>query len=120
MDENTKLIFVYNAQSNVFAQVGDLIHKTISPKTYQCRLCGLTYSGISVKGSWKDFINSLPIKSEFLHKDEFIKRYPQLTETTLPVVFRMEGDNLSVFVSTEEINKQNSLEELEDLIRKKL
>ncbi|MBI2028232.1 MAG: hypothetical protein HYT07_01350 [Candidatus Levybacteria bacterium] len=113
------LLFVYNADSSLFNQIGDLIHKTISPKTYQCNLCGLTYSGISMKSGWKDFINSLPIKAVFLHKDEFLKQYPNMQNTNFPIAFTKQNNNLVELISTQEINQAKSLEELEKLILEK-
>ncbi len=115
-----ELIFVYNANSSIFSQLGDLVHKTISPKTYGCNLCGLTYSGISQKNEWKAFINTLPLKAEFLHKDEFRKKYPKYAMTFYPAVFKKEDDVLSEFISADEINKQKSLQDLENFVQKKI
>lgn len=117
---NKQLLFVYNADSSLFNQVGDFIHKTVSPKTYQCNLCGLTYSGVRVKSDWKAFINSLPVKSEFLHKDEFLQKYPDKQNLTFPIAFTKDGDSLTEFISNQEINQQQSLEELESLVKEKI
>lgn len=117
---NKKLLFVYNADSSLFNQVGDLIHKTVSPNTYQCNLCRLTYSGISIKSDWKDFINSLPLKIEFLHKDEFLKLYPDKQNITLPIAFIKEENLLSELISTNEINQQKNLEDLKTLVKEKI
>jgi len=114
-----ELIFVYNANSSIFSQLGDLVHKTISPKTYGCNLCGLTYSGISQKDEWKTFINKLPLKAVFLHKDQFAKQYPRYAMTTYPVVFRKMDGLLKKFISTDEINQQKTLEALQKLVRNK-
>ena len=115
-----KLLFVYNADSSLFNQIGDLIHKTVSPKTYQCNLCGLTYSGVSMKSDWKDFINSLPIKAEFLHKDEFLKQYPDKKDLTFPVALTVKYGALAEVISTQEINQQKNLDELKTLVKTKL
>jgi len=120
MKNNTQLIFVYNATSGIFAGIKDLVHKSVSPKTYGCNLCGLTYSGVSMKGEWKDFVASLPIKTTFLHKDEFAKKYPQYSMTFYPSVFLKEDTTLREIISAEEINKQHDLEELKQLVNSKL
>lgn len=119
MNRYRKLVFVYNANSSLFNQVGDLIHKTFSPKTYQCNLCGLTYSGIGMKNDWKKFIKSLPIKAEFLHKDEFLGQYPNRQNIPLPTVFVKKGNSLMQLISAEEINQKKKLEDLESLITQK-
>jgi len=116
---NKKLIFVYNADSSFFSQVGDLIHKTISLATYQCKLCALTYSGVSMNKEWKKFIHTLPIQSVFLHKDEFINQFPDKQET-FPVVFVEVDKNLNKLISTQEINEAKTLDELKKLVQKKL
>lgn len=115
-----ELIFVYNATSGIFSGIKDLIHKSVSPKTYGCNLCGLTYTGASMKQEWGKFIESLPIKVTFLHKDEFIKQYPKYALTTYPVVFKKQDSLLKEFISVNEINQQKSLEDLKQLVQNKI
>jgi len=50
-----KIIFVYNADSSVFAQVSDAVKKIVAPGTYQCNLCRITYGAVSMKDEWKTF-----------------------------------------------------------------
>ncbi|MBI2595944.1 hypothetical protein HYW46_04395 [Candidatus Daviesbacteria bacterium] len=114
------VLFVYNADSSLFNQVGDFIHKTISPKTYPCNLCSLTYSGASMKKDWKEFINLLPVKVGFLHKDEFLKFYPDRQNITFPIAFVKEENLLTEFISTNEINQLKSLEDLKTLVKEKV
>ncbi|PIZ63013.1 hypothetical protein COY16_02980 [Candidatus Roizmanbacteria bacterium CG_4_10_14_0_2_um_filter_39_13] len=120
MRNNTELVFVYNADSGIFSSIKDSIHKSISPKTYGCNLCGLTYGKLSMKDEWKTFIKGLTFKTEFLHKDEFKKKYPKYAMTFYPAVFKKEGAQLFPFISADEINKQKSLEELKQLIQNKI
>lgn len=49
------------------------MHKVFPPKTYACNLCGITYGALSVKKEWAQFIEKLPLETEFLHRDEFQK-----------------------------------------------
>ncbi|MGI8952546.1 MAG: hypothetical protein ACR2FN_13295 [Chitinophagaceae bacterium] len=49
------LIFVYNADADLFSTLTDFAHKILSPSTYQCKLCALTYGNISMKQEWKFF-----------------------------------------------------------------
>jgi hypothetical protein len=48
--------------------VTDFAHKMLSPSTYECQLCALTYGSFSMKQKWKSFIESLPIKTVFFIK----------------------------------------------------
>ncbi|MBI2031036.1 MAG: hypothetical protein HYT08_00275 [Candidatus Levybacteria bacterium] len=115
-----ELIFVYNADSGFFNSIKDLIHKSVSPKTYGCNLCGLTFSGASMKQEWREFLDSLPIRATFLHKDEFTKQYPKYAMITYPVVFKKENGILKGFIYTDEINQQKTLETLQKLVRDKM
>ncbi|MDQ3099621.1 MAG: hypothetical protein M3Q44_07805 [bacterium] len=120
MNDKSELIFVYNADSGVFAGIKDLVHKSVSPKTYGCNLCGLTYGGVSMKQDWKQFIESLPVKVTFLHKDEFAKQYPKYALAQFPAAFKKDGAILDEYLSAEEINKQNTLEDLKKLVETKI
>jgi hypothetical protein len=64
-----ELLFVYNAKSDLFSTVTDFAHKILSQRSYQCQLCALTYGNFSIKQEWKSFIESLPMKTFFLHKE---------------------------------------------------
>jgi len=113
---SSELIFVYNANSGFFAGIKDLIHKSVSPKTYVCNLCGLTFNGASMKQEWREFINSLPLKTTFLHKDEFIKQYPKYTTAQFPAVYKIEDATLTEIIPAFEVNKAKSLSDLKSLI----
>lgn len=112
-----KLIFVYNADSSLFSQLTDYAHKLISPDTYQCNLCALTYGNLGLRNKWKDFIKSLNVESEFLHKDEFEKEYDY--RTNYPAVLKKD-DKISLLISTEQLKKIRSLKELISVVKNKL
>ncbi len=42
-DTEKALIFVYNADSGLLNAINDGILKIVSPSTYQCSLCSLTF-----------------------------------------------------------------------------
>jgi hypothetical protein len=112
-----QLIFVYNASSDLFSTITDFAHKILSPSTYDCHLCALTYGNFKEKNEWKTFIENFPVKSIFLHKDEFIKRFK--IETALPVVFIKTNEEIVELISKIEIVNITSLEQLKDLITTK-
>ncbi len=114
----TQLIFVYNADSGMFNSVTDFAHKIVSPATYACNLCALTYGNFSMKNKWKTFIQQLPVEVVFLHKDEFVKEYK--LQTKLPAIFIKENDKLKLFITDKEINNCTSLQQLKDLITTQL
>lgn len=107
-----KLIFVYNADSDFVSSVKDTAHKFMSPGTYPCNLCKLTYPLISMNREWKKFIKSLPCEVEFLHRDEFHKQYPGQENVQLPAVFQEDASGIRLFINQAEINKAKNLAEL--------
>jgi hypothetical protein len=119
LDNNSKLIFVYNADSNVISLVKDFWHKLLRPSTYQCRLCGVTYGVFGMKREWKKFIRNLSINVEFLHRDEFEDKY-DIKDAQYPSAFINEEGRLRLLISAEEMNLVNSLDEMESLIFSKL
>ena len=113
-----QLIFVYNANSDLFSTVTDFAHKLLSPSTYQCRLCALTYGNFTAKQEWKSFIEGLPAEAVFLHKDDFEKRYK--TKVDLPAVFISSREAIKEIITKQKLESCQSLEELKNLVTEKL
>ena len=86
-----KLLFVYNADAGLANALLDTAHKIFSPRTYACSLCGITYGLTSMRPEWKEFLQSLPVETRFLHRDEFLQQYPKHSNQALPAVFWKNG-----------------------------
>ena len=110
--EKTRLIFVYNADSGLFNTMSDIAHKIFSPQTYSCNLCAITHDYFKEREQWRVFIENLGVPVEFLHRDEFRRKFPDQT-TTFPSVFRLNGKDLELAIATEEINACQSIEDLQ-------
>ena len=124
-DKKRALLFVYNADRGMFNTLSDMAHKVFSPRTYSCNLCALTYSTFSMRGEWKEFIESLEVELAFLHRDEFRKRGEGSggdggTEVDLPAIFLKEDPGLEVLADAASINACKTMDELKDLIRERL
>lgn len=104
-----KLIFVYNADSGLMNTLLDIGHKVISPTTYECNLCGLTFGIVSEQKQWKQFRETSNTEMEFLHRDEFEQKYDRKFE--YPVILK-DDQNLSVVMSQAELNQIKTLDEL--------
>ena len=115
-----KLIFIYNADSGLFDTLTDYAHKIISPDTYACNLCKLTYGNFGMKSEWKDFIDSLSVDKEFLHRDEFLKNYPQFSNISLPAIFTQKDELPILLLSADTINVAKNLKELQELLSEKI
>jgi len=113
-----QFLFVYNANSDLFSTVTDFAHKILSPSTYDCHLCALTYGNLSMKQEWKDFIESLPIQAIILHKDEFEKQ--QKIKADFPAGYIAANGGITKIITKEEVNRCSTLEELKTLVTKKL
>lgn len=115
----SKLVFVYNANSGLQSGINDLVHKTIKPTTYPCRLCAVTYAGPIKKPKWNKFIKDLGIKCEFLYKNEFEKKY-KTKKYKYPLVLEQKKSGISVLIGNKEFESVTNLNSLTKLINKKL
>jgi hypothetical protein len=113
------LIFVYNADSGIFHELKDYMHKAVAPSTYGCNLCAVTFGALGMKNDWKSFIEGLDLPVEFLHRDEFIERYPSM-DVKFPAAFVKQGSDISLLIAHTEINQAKSVEDLAKLVTAKV
>ncbi|MFX0002474.1 MAG: hypothetical protein ACFE9C_03490 [Candidatus Hodarchaeota archaeon] len=129
-DNGKRLIFVYNAESGgIFTGLKDTLHKTFRKSTYQCNLCAVTFGAFGMKKDWKNFVNDLGVpvefkkkdkfKFEFLHKDEFSEKY-DVADAKFPSAYILDESGLNLFISQDEMNAVNSIDELKDLVNQKV
>lgn len=108
-DTPQKLIFVYNADSGLRNLLIDGAHKILSPSTYACSLCDITFGAFTEHTVWKKFRKKQAqnLEMEFLHKDEFAKAYRSKFgyKFTFPIVLSETNTDLEIFVRTEELNQ---------------
>jgi len=106
------IIFVYNADSGIVNVALDVAHKLLSPSTYNCRLCQMTYGALREKTVWKDFRMRSAEELLFLHRDEYEKQFEK--KFKYPVILKKEGAELSVIVTHQEMEKMGDIAELTD------
>lgn len=113
-----KLIFVYNADSGLRNLIVDSAHKILSPSTYECNLCEITFGAFTENSVWKKFRSKSNVEMEFLHKDEFRKQYASKFghKFTFPIVIAETENDLEVLINTEEVNALSDVKQLIDLI----
>lgn len=117
-EENLELIFIYNAKSGVVNELIDFAHKIISPETYDCNLCAISYGPFSMKKKWSTYIETLPFKSTFTYKDKFSK--DGYNNIKFPSVFIRSNEKLDEIISATEINEIKDLDQLIVLLNHKL
>ncbi len=112
----SQLIFIYNADSGTWNALFDAAHKIISPETYSCSLCALTYGSLVEKKAWKSFRETSDIDMQFLHKDEFENQYPGL-KIAYPAVMKSETGQMKVVINSEKLDGLNNLPELIEMVK---
>jgi len=117
-----KLIFIYNANSGFLDKILDGAHKIVSPSTYNCNLCAITFGNFTEDELWKEFRKNTPVTMEFIYKDKFLQLYNSrnLHPLTYPTILIETATNLELFISSEILNEMTSSESLIEEITKRL
>ena len=113
------ILFVYNADSGFMNSVSDYLHKKISPSTYDCKLCAVTFNGVGMDKKWKVFIDNLEVPVEFMHRDELLKEHGD-EGVQFPCAFAKKGDKMDLIITANEINGCKSLDDLMKLVTEKV
>jgi hypothetical protein len=116
----TRFILVYNADGGMLNALKDAAHKIVSPATYPCSLCALTYGWVSMRGRWRRFLASLPMAKVFHHRDDFALAFPGLV-VALPAILLAEGEEPPrVLVSAAELDALPDVQALIALVEERL
>ena len=116
MEVQRRIIFVYNADSGLLAQLKDYVHKIVSPDTYPCSLCQITFDNLGMKRAWRRFVQALPHLAVFLHRDELAAHHPALADVALPAVILDDDGAMRVLVSAEELDRTPDVGALQALV----
>jgi len=116
-----QLLFIYNAKSGLGNALLDSAHKILSPGSYDCNLCAITFGVFSENKKWKEFRQNSGLEMKFLHRDEFKERYPNenYNNHNFPQIFMSKNGKLEIFLSKEEINAMKNQESLIQRIQEK-
>ena len=112
------LLFVYNADSGPLNALLDFGHKIVSPGTYPCSLCALTFGPFGMRREWREFTQNLGVPLEFLHADELKERYGT-QDAALPAVF-IKRERLEPLLTRPELDRLGSLGELQTAVTRAL
>ncbi len=115
-----RLIFVYNANAGLVAGIMDSIHKTLSPATYECSLCAITYGAVAMDRKWKAWLKTLPYEIVFHHRPDFRAAYPAAAEVALPAILLAGDGALTTVMAPEEIAAAATVDSLIAALEAKL
>ena len=114
-----KLIFVYNANAGIAAGIMDSIHKTLSPATYPCSLCAITYGAVWMNPTWRAWLKVQAFETIFYHRSDFRGAYPDV-EVALPVILVARDGQVETLVAADEFGEAPTVAALIALIESRL
>lgn len=106
-----KLIFVYNANAGLIAGMMDSLHKLVSPQTYACDLCAITYGLTRMDPAWKAWLKAQPFDAIFYHRPDFRAAYPDVA-VTLPVILIERAGEIETLVSADDFKVAPTIDAL--------
>lgn len=115
-----RLILLYNAESGFLNAVWDSVQKIVSPGSYACALCALTHGTFTMRGTWRVFLNSLPLAVEEYHRDEFASAFPDLEIRPAAILIADSEARPRTLVSAEELDAIESLDRLIEVVERRL
>ncbi|TKD50102.1 hypothetical protein [Sphingomonas baiyangensis] len=92
-----RLMFVYNADDGLAAALLDAAHKLVSPATYPCSLCAVTYGAVAMRRDWRAFLRRLAAPPRFYHRQKFERDHPDVAEP-LPLVLIEREAHVSTLI----------------------
>lgn len=114
------LLIVYNADGGPFAMLADALHKVVSPATYPCSLCAVTYGPVAMRGEWRAFLDRLPNAKRFYHRDDFAADFPGVALKLPAILTHRAGERPAVLVGATELDVVPDLPSLIDLVERRL
>ena len=114
-----KLIFVYNAEAGLVRGFMDSIHKTVSPSTYACDLCAITFGLTAMNREWRAWLQKLEIPTEFFHRAEFRKAWPN-ARFELPAILMENGAQLKAVMGAEDFAGIKDVDQLISVLEDRL
>lgn len=104
-----RIILVYYEGTGLFDAVSGWSHKLLSPATYQCALCQVTFGLTGMLVPWKNYIEMLPFPVKFLHRDEFRAQFPAQATLAPPVILMEQDARTEILLTAEEIRAAGGL-----------
>jgi hypothetical protein len=114
-----RLVLVYAVDGGIVAGLFDYAHKLLSPSTYPCHLCALTYGPAGQRTAWARALAELGVPADFLHRDELVRQHGA-DHPPLPAVFVVRAGARELLLSKADIDACRDLDALIALLRGRL
>ncbi|OYY89900.1 MAG: hypothetical protein B7Y45_10075 [Sphingomonas sp. 28-66-16] len=111
------LILVYNADGGALAALRDAVHKLVSPASYPCSLCAVSYGAVGMKADWRRFLDSLPVATRFHHRDDFQAAWPGLAIALPAILLQRGGAAPAVLIDAATLDAQRDVGALIETLR---
>lgn len=118
--QSPKFLIVYNADGGLVNMVKDGLWKILSPDTYPCSLCAVSYGPVSMRAAWRKYLKTLSNEVVIHHKDDFAEAYPDHGVALPAILLREEGEMPQVLIGKEEMDTLHDVDELIGLTRLRL
>jgi hypothetical protein len=103
--EPPRLVFVYNAADGIVSAAIDAAHKLVSPATYPCSLCAITYGAVAMRGEWRAWLKRLAVEPRFFHREGFARAYRSIDEP-LPLVLIERDGAIDILLDADTLAQQ--------------
>ena len=84
----------------------------MSPATYPCSLCGISYGAFGMDRRWRDWLAAQPLPAVFFHRPDFRAAYPAHAATPLPLIARDDDGVLTVLLDAAALATLTTVEAL--------
>jgi hypothetical protein len=98
----------------------DSVHKIMSPSTYPCQLCAITYGLLAMKREWRRFLDGLGMEVMFHHRPDFRTAFPQAADWPLPLIAVETDGALAPLVSARDFAAIPDVAALMRVVRQRL
>ena len=112
-------MFVYNAEAGIVHGFMDSIHKVVSPSTYACGLCAITYGLTLMDPKWRAWLSQLDIQAEFFHRADFRKAWPD-ARIALPAILLGDGHRLTSIIGADDFADIKDVDRLISVLEDRL
>lgn len=114
-----KLVFVYNAEAGLLNGIMDSIQKVVSPSTYACDLCAITYGLTTMNSKWRVWLKQLDMPAQFFHRADFRRAWPD-ENVRLPAILMEKDDQLTALIAADAFESIKHVDQLIAVLEGKL